>query len=159
LHNTVKWVSILLFLYNILLGYVVVNSAMEMYKIPLLAAISVDCFLLFYFIAYVYELGSRRIMSIGKKKSEDEWVGIGIMKVNVEVLIGVIFIYNMLLGVVLDELTNNPFIVIAFLCADFFFIFYYVWLITMERLWEHKFKATHAELIKQAMIEIKSQKA
>jgi len=161
LHNTIKWVSALLFVYNIILGDVVVNATESSYKLIVLAAISIDCILLFYFIAYIYGLGSRRIMRSGKheRKGADVWVGLGLMKFKASLIIGIIFIYNMLLGLLLAQLTTNPFIVMAFVCADFFFIFYYVWLITVERLKEHKFKVAHADLIRQAVLEIKAQQA
>lgn len=159
MRNAIKWVSALLFLYNIILGYIAVNATPVYYRLIVVTAISVDCMLLFYFIAYIYDLGSRRIMRQGKqeKKRESIWVDLGIMKFKANLLIAVIFIYNMLLGLLLGISTTNPLIVMSFLCADFFFIFYYVWLITVENLREHKFKVAHADLIKQAMLEIKSQ--
>jgi hypothetical protein len=153
-----KWVTALLFLYNTILGYVVVNATIESYKLIVLGVISIDCMLLFYFIAYIYDLGSRRIMRLAKHGGKGVYTGasLGIMKVKVNLLIGIIFLYNMLLGLILAELTTNPFIVMAFVCVDFFFIFYYVWLITVERLREHKFKVEHADLIKHALLEIQA---
>ncbi len=161
MNNTIKWVTALLFLYNLILGYVVTNATISAYKLVILAVVGVDCLILFYFIAYVFDLGSMRIMRLSKLagKGTEKVAGLGLMKSRVNLIIGIILVYNLLLGLLLAEFTANPVIMVLFIGADIFFIFYYVGLIAAERMREHRFKVAHAALIRQAILEIRAQQA
>jgi len=70
----------------------------------------------------------------------------------------ILVLYNITLGIFIVLNTTNPLAALLAVSADFILLFYYFKAAIMDRLQAYQFKKSHAELIKNAMSEVKGVK-
>lgn len=77
------------------------------------------------------------------------------METITKVLLVVAIGYNAVIGAFI-EVTSGSFIIVLFLCIDFFLIFYYMWLLLRQNYGLFQFEKTHKDLIRKAREEVRS---
>lgn len=76
------------------------------------------------------------------------------MDFKTKILLVLAVIYNMIMGVAV-AFTEDPLIILLFLCIDFFLIFYYLWLLIRQNYGYLKFEKVNKDLIDKARKEVK----
>ena len=116
------WRVVLLFLYNIIVGYNAVAYTTGLYKVPFLLLIFLDFAIIFYFATAATKSAAAYRAKRGKPRGVRYENGVAFLAI----------VYNIVIGMVTVKIVFEPIVVLVFLFVDFFLIAYYVFFLRRE---------------------------